>query len=141
MTNTNAPDIDGLDVQVLRVATLRPNVQIALANGGFVKKWMEDLAMNGAVIEATVDGAAVVVGQDGVQDKRFYIGAWLDDTALVRVLTGMAKRAGITTEPMPEGLRKRHTAWGDMLVNYNDYDVDFNGVCVKACDVLNIKKP
>ena len=140
MTNTNAPDIDGLDVQVLRVATLRPNVQIALANGGFVKKWMEDLAVNGAVIEATVDGAAVVVGQDGVQDKRFYIGAWLDDTALVRVLTGMAKHAGITTEPMPEGLRKRHTAWGDMLVNYNDYDVDFNGVCVKACDVLNIKK-
>ncbi len=139
MTNTNAPDIDGLDVQVLRVATLRPNVQIALANGGFVKKWMEDLAVNGAVIEATVDGAAVVVGQDGVQDKRFYIGAWLDDTALIRVLTGMAKHAGITTEPMPEGLRKRHTAWGDMLVNYNDYDVDFNGVCVKACDVLNIK--
>ena len=139
MTNTNAPDIDGLDVQVLRVATLRPNVQIALANGGFVKKWMEDLATKATVIEATVDGAAVVVGQDGVQDKRFYIGAWLDDTALIRVLTGMAKHAGITTEPMPEGLRKRHTAWGDMLVNYNDYDVDFNGVCVKACDVLNIK--
>ena len=91
MTNTNAPDINGLDVQVLRVATLRPNVQIALANGGFVKKWMEDLAVNGAVIEATVDGAAVVVGQDGVQDKRFYIGAWLDDTSLIRVLTGMAK--------------------------------------------------
>ncbi|MGU9963068.1 MAG: beta-galactosidase [Candidatus Halichondribacter symbioticus] len=139
MTNTNAPDINGLDVQVLRVATLRPNVQIALANGGFVKKWMEDLATKATVIEATVDDSAVVVGQDGGQDKRFYIGAWLDDTALIRVLTDMAKHAGITTEPMPEGLRKRHTAWGDMLVNYNDYDVDFNGMCVKACDVLNIK--
>ena len=130
------PQIPGVDVQVTRLASLRPGVTMPLSQGGEVRKWFEELAFaedkQVQALEHTVDGQAVWVGSL----QRSYIGAWLSDDALLRVLKRLAQHAEIQTYDMPEGVRQRHTQGRRFVFNYNAETAFFAGQKLSPAEVL-----
>ena len=100
------PHMPGLDVTVVRVESLRPDMPIALAGGGAVTGYREILEGAAEPLERTVDGEAVVVSQG----KLRYVGAWLDQTALRRIVRVACEAAGVDCLPdLPRGVRLRDT--------------------------------
>ncbi len=108
------PAVPGLDVTVAQVESLRPGLEIPLAKGGHVTRHRDVLAGFTPVMEETEDGQAVMVEQDGLA----YLGGWLDDEAMGRVLGAACSRAGIATLQMPEGVRCRETETERFWFNY-----------------------
>lgn len=118
------PDMPGVDAQILQVESLRPGLTVRLEKGGRIVKWFEQIkAPAEQIIETTIDGAPVLVGEN----NRFYLGAWLDDKVMVRVLAAIAAKAGLAIMPMPEGVRRRQMGSKQFIVNYNSEAVRFEG--------------
>ena len=100
------PRVPGLDVTVARVESLRPDTPVAVAGGGFVTGYREFLEGTAEPLETTQDGEPLVVAQG----KLRYVGAWLDRTALKRVVRAACDAAGIErTLDLPPGVRLRDT--------------------------------
>lgn len=122
---TLGPDIAG--AKAIRVASLRPNMTIPLAKGGYVKNWYEEIEAE-TVIETTQDGAGVLCC-DG---KVHYLAAWLDQSAYLRIFEDMCSQAGVAVEPMPDSLRKRVVGNKALYTNYSDQDQSHMGYTVGA---------
>ncbi len=114
------PQMPDVDVVVSRVASLRSNVELPIRNGGKARLWFEELETSN-VIEETQDGAPILAGGQG----RYYLGAWLDDMAMKRIMAQLAKEAGLTIKDMPEGVRQRQAGSKTLLVNYNAHEITF----------------
>lgn len=105
------PNIDGLDVLVTAVETLRPTERIELSLGGYIHIWREHSETSEAISAATSDGAPALISRGNLH----YLCGWPDDTALDHVLT----KIGAVNTPLPEGVRLRDFGPYRLYTNYN----------------------
>jgi beta-galactosidase len=126
------PAVPGLDVTVARVESLRPGLDMPLAKGGAVSGYREVLEGAAEVIETTEAGAPVLMGGD----RLAYLGGWLDEAAMIRVLGAACDRAGIVTQQMPAGVRCRDTATERFWFNYGAEPASVNGMTLPAAGVF-----
>ena len=126
------PAMPGLDATVARVESLRPGLDMALAEGGTVVGYREVLEGRAEVVESLMDGAPVAMRSGGVT----YLGGWLDHAGLSRVLNDACARAGIATQELPDGVRIRETASERFWFNYTSNAVDVHGRSLPAAGVL-----
>lgn len=110
------PDVAG--AKTIRVASLRPNVRLALKNGGHVIRWYEEIEA-GHMVETTDQGQNIMCQEGHVS----YLAAWLDQDAYLRIFEGLCAEAGIVTESLPDGLRKRSTKDQALYFNYSNAPV------------------
>lgn len=130
--NPLPPAINGLDCTVNYVETFPVRSARALEGGGTVHIWFEALEGSAEVLERLQDGAPVLVGAGNMH----YLGAWPDQQGLSRILQGLADRAGVQTEAMPEGVRKRSTVSHEFIFNHNAKAVEFRGELIEPAGVL-----
>ena len=109
------PNLDGLDVTVSRVESLRPGADIPLKGGGNIKEYREFLESSAEVLIATQDAEPVVVRSGNLH----YCGGWLDPEGWRAALTGICETAGIETVSLPPGVRRRDTGTERFWFNYD----------------------
>lgn len=125
------PNLPGLDATVARVESLPPDVPVPLINGGNFRHWREKLEGTAEVVESTADGWPALVAAKGLH----YLAGWPDEEAFARILTGLCQTAGIETDPLPEGLRRRDTPTTRFLFNYNAVPVEWAGQIIPPAGV------
>ncbi len=108
------PALPALDVTVARVESLRPDCPVALAGGGAVTGYFEELEGTAEAVLTTQAGAPVALRSG----RQTYMGGWGDDAALDRLLGALCRFAGVPVTPMPEGVRCRDTATERFWFNY-----------------------
>lgn len=129
------PNLPGLAAKVMRVESLPPDVSVPLAQGGAFRHWREKLETDVAA-EMTEDGfPALVSGRNAAGGAVHYLCGWPDDAAADRILNRLAREAGLSPCPMPEGLRRRQAGDVTFLINYNPGPVEFEGQTIAGCDV------
>lgn len=126
------PGIPGLDVTVSHVESLRPDIPQELAGGGHLKNYRDVLEGAADVIERTKDGAPVVMTNGTIT----YVGAWLDQAALCRIIARTCREQGIATLYLPDGVRVRDCGQERFWFNYNDRQVKFGDLTLDAGGVL-----
>ncbi|MEM7267697.1 MAG: beta-galactosidase [Pseudomonadota bacterium] len=130
------PDVDGLDVTVDWVESLRPDAPTPLKGGGAFTGWREFLSGGAEVIEAAADGHPAVMRQGDLT----YIGGWLDGDARVRVFSELMTFAGLTPQPMPGALRIRDTADARYLINYGPDPEIYGDITVPPADFTRLSR-
>jgi beta-galactosidase len=70
-----------------------------------------------------------------------YLGGWADDAALDRLVADLAARAGLETERMPEGVRRRDTATERFWFNHGDRPVETPAGLLPPAGVLRVPRP
>ena len=132
------PHMHGLDVTVARVESLRPDMPVALAGGGAVAGYREILEGTAQTLETTVDGEPVVVGQG----KLRYVGAWLDGTALARVVRSACDSAGVECMPdLPRGVRVRDTGRERFWFNHDAVEHRVGDLTLAPVSVVRHSSP
>ena len=126
------PDFPGLDITVSAVESLRPDMPVALENGGEIQSYRENLDGNEDVHEQTESGDPVVISNG----KTSYIGAWLDPIALQRVIKRACAQAGVGTIQLPDGIRIRDTATERFWFNYHPTTETIGGLTLPAAGVF-----
>lgn len=131
-----APAVKGLNCSVRQVESLRPDMPIALKNGGYIQSYREFLDHDCAVIETTDDGEAALVTQNNLS----YLAGWPDQDALRRILGDQAHRAGLQTQQLPDGLRCRETGNDIFWFNYDNQTHQFDGRTFDPLSVTRMAK-
>ena len=131
------PNLPNLKATVARVESLPPDVPVPLTLGGNFLHWREKIETSAQVLETTTDGWPALIAAQGLQ----YLAGWPDEAALSRILQQLCHKAGIETDPLPEGLRRRDTETHQFLFNYNAVEVEWGGKIIPAAGVLWQKLP
>lgn len=126
------PNLPGLDVTVARVESLRPRCEIPLAKGGSVERYRDVLDGSATVLETTTAGEPVLVAEGRVA----YLAGWLDEVAMLRVIEAACARAGIETERLPDGVRRRDTETERFWFNYGAMAAEVDGRTVPPAGVV-----
>ena len=103
-----------------RVESLRPDMPRALSGGGRIRSYVEDTEGTAPVILTTTDGAPVARRSGRVT----YMAGWGDAVALDRLVAGLAMRAGVAIEPMPDSVRVRDTGTERFWFNHGPDPVE-----------------
>ncbi|MCK0141238.1 beta-galactosidase [Aliiroseovarius sp. F20344] len=114
------PAIEGLDVTVARLESLRPDMPISLDGGGAVSGYVEELEGTAPVLMQTDAGAPVLMGAAG----QSYCGAWLDEDGMDRLVGLLGERSGLEIRALPEGIRTRRTATEEFWFNHTSKVVE-----------------
>ncbi|MEL7154331.1 MAG: beta-galactosidase, partial [Pseudomonadota bacterium] len=125
------PALDRLACKVTQVESLRPDMPIALENGGQARHWRETLETTAEIIEQTTDGAPVVIRSDNV----IYIAGQLDPETLGKLYGDWLSEIGIQTQQMPDGVRRRTTNKHRFLFNYAAEDRLLGGEALPPASV------
>jgi len=125
------PALPGLDVRVARVESLPPGHERPVAGGGAVRHWMEQLHGSSQVRLATDRDEPVLVGTGGMS----YLGGWPDPALWDRIISLMAKDAGLDLTELPEGLRLRDTSSHRFAFNYGPCSIAFDGRTIAPAGV------
>lgn len=125
------PALPGLDITVTQVESLPPGVTRAARDGGALRHWFETLEGTAPVQMALADGTALVVG-DGTLN---YLAGWPDPDLWASILSQLARTAGLTLTPLPDGLRLRDTATHRFAFNYAPQAVEWHGKTLPAAGV------
>ena len=131
------PDLPGMDVTVASVESLRPDMPVPLAGGGAATGWLERLEGGATVLETTHTGAPVLVAEG----KLHYLGAWLDQPALRRVLGELCRASGLETLDLPDGVRRRDTGTERFWFNYDNEDHLVGGLAIPAVGFVREELP
>lgn len=124
------PNVPGLEATVSYVETIRPDMARPLVDGGHVKHWVESISTKAKPLEALENGAAVLVG-----DRLRYLGGWLDEDALERVLRGVCAELDLEVLSLSGGLRVRRTQTHLFAFNYGRMPAMFAGVEIAPAGV------
>ena len=125
------PAINGLDVLVSRVESLRPDMPVSLKSGGAITRYREVLEGDADVVEVTTEGQAAIVKAG----RLIYVSGWLDGVAMTRVLRAACTREGVETLDLPDGLRRRQTGSEMFWFNYGAGSVEAFGKSFEAASV------
>jgi len=140
--DTLPPAIPNFDCKISSVESLRAGTERPLVQGGNIHSWVETMDLNHnkesdfIVVEQTEAGQAVLVSNANIS----YLGGWPDQSALSRILQRACGEAGIETETMPEGIRRRASARYGFIFNYNAEDIDYAGQIIPAAGVVFASK-
>ena len=126
------PAVDGLDVTVTLVETLRADSPMELAQGGAFIGYREEIEGDGVVVETLRDGRAAMMRSGMVS----YLAGWPDGAAADRILRDLCGDAGVAVMDLPEGLRVRDTGAERFWFNYGTQAVQFEGQELAAAGVL-----
>ncbi len=126
------PAIGSLDCKVSYVETFPLSSPRELLNGGAVRTWLETVDTSEKVLEQTVDGTPVLIGDSNIK----YLCAWPDSAAMTRIIASLAQEANIEVKTMPEGVRRRCTGSHEFIFNHNAEAVEFAGDVLQAAEVL-----
>ena len=126
------PAVDGLDVTVALVETLRPDSPMELAQGGAFIGYREEIAGDGVVVGTLQDGRAAMMRSGAVT----YLAGWPDSVAADRILRGMCADTGVAVMDLPDGLRVRDTGAERFWFNYGAQAVQYEGRNFEAAGVL-----
>ena len=80
------PAFPDLDVTVARAESLRPDMPMALAGGGHVTGYREEIESTEVTVLSLKDGAPVAVQRGNIT----YMAGWGDDAALDRLVAMIA---------------------------------------------------
>lgn len=125
------PNLPGLAATVARVESLPPDVPVDLPMGGALRHWREKLETGAEVVEAASDGWPALIRAGGLH----YLAGWADEVALGRILDRLCKEAGLETDHLPEGLRRRDSATHRFYFNYNNFALEWQGREIAAAGV------
>ncbi len=125
------PALNDFDCVVDYVETFPVSSAREVAKGGTVHTWFEALQTKEEVQEELEDGAPVLVAKG----NRYYLGAWPDSSALIRIIESLASKANIPTETLPEGIRVRSTASHEFIFNHNAESTKFRGETLEPAAV------
>ncbi|WP_171208144.1 MULTISPECIES: beta-galactosidase [unclassified Ruegeria] len=126
------PGLFALDCQVELVESLPPTVERPVTGGGAAQHWVERLSGTAPKLLEFEDGTPALMGNDDM----WYLGCFPDEPLWDRVIALAAQATGLEIFPMPPGLRRRETARHEVLINYNDKAVEWNGTQVPGCGVV-----
>ena len=119
------PALPGLDCKTLRVESLLPGLSVPLEKGGAFVAWREMLEGNAEVLERATDGTPALMGWETESGGAVrYLGGWPDDVAALRLIASACKTAGIRTERMPPGIRRRDSLAHRFHFNYGPRPAD-----------------
>ncbi len=121
--NPLPPGIPGLGVTVSHVESFRADMPRALSDGGAAQHWLEALEHQAETVLQTEDGAPVLLRTGRIS----YLGGWLDEHGLARVLNQLCADADLETQEMPEGVRQRHAGAERFIFNYAAEQRNFEG--------------
>ena len=130
------PDLPGdfLDLEILRVESLRADAPVAMEGKGAFRFWRE-FARPGKMAETVFssrDGNPAMIRQGGID----YLAGWPDDDLLDMVMADQASRAGLPVHDLPPGLRLRQRGRHIFVVNYDDEPHDLNDYAISGRFVL-----
>ncbi len=125
------PNLPGLAATVARVESLPPDVAVDLPLGGTFCHWREKVETTAKVVETTADSWPALIRADGLH----YLAGWLDEAGFARILDALCLEAGLETEHLPEGLRRRDSATHRFQFNYNSFAVEWHGREIPAAGV------
>ncbi|NIZ11876.1 beta-galactosidase [Phaeobacter sp. HF9A] len=131
-TSPLPPALTGLDVQVARVESLRPDMPVTLEGGGAVVGYLEVLEGQAEVVLQTEAGLPVALRAG----RQTYCGGWLDGPGLDRLIADLGKAAGLVMRKMPEGVRTRRTATEEFWFNHRAEPVETEVGVLPAAGVL-----
>jgi beta-galactosidase len=126
------PAVDGLDVTVSLVETVRVDRPMSLAEGGLFQGYREEVEGAAEVVETLNDGRAAVVRTGTLT----YLAGWPDEVAASRILRALCERAGIAVMELPMGLRVRDMGCERFWFNYEAQNVTFEGRVFAPADVV-----
>ncbi|WP_298258631.1 beta-galactosidase [uncultured Litoreibacter sp.] len=130
------PALEGFDAVVSRVESLRPDMPIALSQGGAITRYRDVMEGGAEVVENTLDGQAAVL----MSDRMTYVAGWLDAKAMQRVLRRVCDQAGVETQVLPEGIRCRRTGRELFWFNHTTEVVDVAGLILDPTSVKRIPR-
>ncbi len=117
-----APNIDGFDLSITAIETLRPSAPLELTNGGAFHIWRECTKTKAKIVETTKDGLPAII-----QNKnQTYICGWPDEAAMHRILGDIAKAAGLKTLDLPDGYRVREIGPYELHMNYGNEKIELS---------------
>lgn len=120
-TSPLPPALDGLEVVVAAVESIRPDMPLPLANvDGAVTGYLETLETAAEVLVETAAGQPVAVAAA----NQVYCAGWLDGDGLDHLVATLCARAGLGICKMPEGVRRRQTATEEFWFNHLAEPVD-----------------
>ncbi|MEC8014425.1 MAG: beta-galactosidase [Pseudomonadota bacterium] len=120
-TSPLPPALDGLEVVVAAVESMRPDMPLPLANAdGAVTGYLETLETAAEVLVETAAGQPVAVAAA----SQVYCAGWLDGDGLDHLVATLCARAGLGICKMPEGVRRRQTATEEFWFNHLAEPVD-----------------
>ncbi len=93
-----------MTLRVPQVASLRPGLAVAVEGDGLLGeavRWREWLLTELPALARFADGTPALVGAD----RRFYLGAWVDDALLRAMFARLLDAAGVAMTPVPEHVR------------------------------------
>ncbi|MGV6849653.1 MAG: beta-galactosidase [Marinibacterium sp.] len=125
------PGLPGWDLRVTRVESLRPDMPMPLQGGGAVRAYRDCVEGDFEALEHLAEGDPVVVARG----DWIYLCGWLDDTAIDRVLSMAAGKAGLTCLDLPQGVRTRATASERFWFNHSTEDRFVGERCLPALSV------
>ncbi len=128
------PNIDGFDAKVKSVETLRPTAPIDITSGGHIYIWREHLETSCDVIEVGGDGAPVHIRDDNLH----YLAGWPDREAMARILSNIANAAGLDTEDLPTGYRRRDLGRYTLHMNYGASALKLKSFTLESADIAII---
>jgi len=128
------PAIDGLDVTVARVESLRPDMPIDLAKTGQVTGYREVLEGRAETILQTAKGVPVAMRSANVT----YLGGWLDTLAFDAFFEGICQTADLETLNLPTGLRRREAGDATYWFNYSTQKHSIQGLEIEPISVVRI---
>ena len=105
---------------------------VRLEGGGTVVGYLEVLEGAARVEERSTAGEPVVMATG----RTHYLGGWLDETALRRVIARACAAAGIDILSLPEGLRRRNTGAERFWFNYSTEERKVAGRTLPPLSVL-----
>ena len=130
------PNLPGLDARVARVESLPPGAEVALAEGGALVRWFEEVEGTAEVVERTEGGAPALLKAGGLS----YLCGWPDARALRRLAWQAAEEAGLSPCEMPEGLRRKHAHDATIYLNYSPEPVEWEGNSIPPAGVLRVPR-
>ncbi|MEK0162672.1 beta-galactosidase [Phaeobacter sp. A36a-5a] len=114
-TSPLPPALDGLDIVVAAVESLRPDMPLPLAQvDGAVTGYLETLDGQGETLIETANGQPVAVAAG----NKVYCAGWLDAAGLDHLVAMLCKRAKLRICKMPLGVRRRQTATEEFWFNH-----------------------
>ncbi|MBY6045320.1 beta-galactosidase [Phaeobacter italicus] len=120
-TSPLPPALNGLEVVVAAVESMRPDMPLPLANAdGAVTGYLETLETAAEVLVETAAGQPVAVAAA----NQVYCAGWLDGDGLDHLVATLCARAGLEICKMPEGVRRRQTATEEFWFNHLAEPVD-----------------
>jgi len=112
-----------LDLKVLRVESLRPDVTIPVEGGGAFRGWRE-FTEGGDVNLYCTDEVPALSSRGALS----YLAGWPDETLIEQVLLRLAEVANLRTFRLPEGLRVRRRGNHLFVFNYDEQSHDLGAL-------------